>query len=259
MRKLNRHIPAALPAHRMLSRSTPNLPLFVDLRPHDGPIKDQGDEGACTAHAGTSAREWIVRKFFPSQGPLVFSPQYTYAKELLAQGDFPQDDGSDGTTLCGTLVVNGCCELDLYPYVDGQISRPTAEQDLNAAKHTLGAWHGCNGSLTALSVLGDPVPWPIMMGFVVYSGLMSDECQATGVMPLPAPGETPEGGHEVKFSGYDVGPTPTLRPANCPPAVLVQNSWGPNWGIKGYFWCPLAVLDLPDTDLKVAHSGAPWV
>jgi Papain family cysteine protease len=257
-RKLNRHVPAALPPHRMLSRFSNTLPLVVDLRPWDSPVKDQGDEGSCTAHAGTSSREWIVRKYFPSQGPLVFSPQYTYAKELISQGGFPQDDGSDGTTLCNTLIVDGCCCASLYPYVSGQIDRPTADQDLDAAKHTLGAWHGVAGSNTALSVLGDPVPWPVMMGFSVYQGLMSDECAATGVMPLPGPEESSIGGHEVKLSGYDVGLAPTLRPQNCPPAVLVQNSWGTGWALKGYFWCPLPILDALDTDLKIAHSGHPW-
>jgi hypothetical protein len=161
----------------------------------------------------------------------------------MAQGDFPQDDGSDGTTLCGTLISNGCCELSIYPYVSGSILTPTAAQDANAAQYTLGAYHGLTGSQVALSVLGDPTPWPVEIGFTVYASFESDEVL---------------GGHEVLMVGYDVGATPSLRPAGCPPAALIQNSWGTDWGIDGFFWMALPVLDDSQTDLKIVHSGKPW-
>ena len=74
----------------------------------------------------------------------------------------------------------------------------------------------------------------------------------------PQPGEQVLGGHEVKASGWDIGATPTLRPVGCPPAVKIQNSWGSGWGLKGYFWMPLTVLDASDTDIKIIHLGSPW-
>lgn len=240
----------------MLTRAAVSLPPTVDLRAWDGPIKDQGEEGSCTAHAGTEANEWIHRRYLGNPA-VVFSPQYTYAKELIAQGNFPQDEGSDGTTLCGTLIASGCCELSLYPYVAGQINVPTSEQDQNASKYTLGAYHGLNGSQTALSVLGDPTPWPVLMGFTVYESFESDTVAQTGVY-VPKKGERSLGGHEVKLIGYDIGDVPTLRPQGCPKAVLVQNSWGSAWGLGGYFWADLAVLDDEQTDLKIVHSGHPW-
>jgi hypothetical protein len=256
LRRYGRKIPIALPAHRMLSRVSPNLPAVVDTRAYCGPVKDQGDEGSCTAHTGTSANEWIYRKYLGNSS-VIFSPQYTYAKELMAQGDFPQDDGSDGTTLCGTLISNGCCELSIYPYVSGSILTPTAAQDANAAQYTLGAYHGLTGSQVALSVLGDPTPWPVEIGFTVYASFESDEVAQSGIYN-PAPGEEVLGGHEVLMVGYDVGATPSLRPAGCPPAALIQNSWGTDWGIDGFFWMALPVLDDSQTDLKIVHSGKPW-
>lgn len=256
IRKYGRKIPAPLPISRMLSRVAV-VPAVMDLREWDGPIKDQGSESSCTANAGTETNEWIIRKYFPQQGKLIFSPQYTYAKELLAQGDFPRDEGSDGTTMCGTLIVNGCCELSMYPYVAGQILKPTAAQDMNAAKHTLGAFHGLTGSGVAASVLGDLVPWPISMGFTVYASFESDTVARTGIYN-PLITEQQLGGHEVKASGYDLGISPTLRPKGCPPAFLFQNSWGADWGLGGYFWAPIAVLNASDTDLKIVHSGKPW-
>lgn len=255
-RVYDRLTPPPLAAHRVLElRGTPRF-LTMDLSADCGPIKDQGAEGACTAHAGAEACEWIFRRYF-SKTP-IFSPQYTYAQELIATGDFPNDVGSDGVTLCGTLITRGCCEEALYPYKPGNIARPDAAQDANAAKWRLGAYHGLSGSETALSVLADPTPWPVLIGFLVYPSFESDETAETGVMPLPGPGATPLGGHEVMMIGYDVEVNPVLRPAGSPPAAYVQNSWGAGWGLGGRFWMPLAVLNAPETDLKIAHSGRPW-
>lgn len=254
-RKYGRHAPPPLPAHRMLTRTGVSVQT-VDLRSHCGPVKDQGSEGSCTGHAGTSAAEWIWRKYF-AKSP-VFSPQYTYVKELILDGNFPEDDGSNGETLCHTLIFNGCCNLASFPYIPGQIVKPTPDQDQDASHWRLGAFHGLAGSQVALSVLGDPVPWPVMVGFTVYQSFEGEQLAETGVMPVPAEGESVLGGHEVLAIGYDTGVKPTIRPATCSPAFLIQNSWGTGWGQAGFFWMPVEIFDRSDTDLKIAHSGHPW-
>ena len=257
-RRYGRSVPPPLPPHRMLNRSLPaNIPAAVDFRSYAGPMKDQGQEGSCTGHAFPSSMEWIFRKYFNK--PVVLSPQFFYAEELLADGDFPQDEGSTGLTGCNVAVTKGCCELSLYPYEAGNIVEPTPAQLQNALQYTMGAYHGITNSSTAISVLGDPVPWPIAIGFTVYESFESDWA-IPGVMPLPdVNNEEILGGHEVACTGgYDVGATPTLRPAGCPPAVLIQNSWGSDWALNGWFWMPIAVLDAPDTDMKVCHTGHPW-
>lgn len=255
-RRYGRSIPEPLPPHRMISRISPAFPEVVDLREWDGPIKDQGNLGSCTGHAFSSAMEWIFRKYLNKQP--VLSPLYLYAKELIADGSFPQDEGSDGITGSNVTIANGCCEDSLYPDASQSINQPTAAMDANAAQYRMGAYHGLTGSQVALSVLGDPTPWPVEIGFPVFQSFESDALAQTGVMSVPTPDESLIGGHEVKASGYDIGITPTLRPADCPPAVLIQNSWGKGWALGGYFWMPLQVLDASDTDLKIVHAGAPW-
>lgn len=254
----NRQVPKPLPPHMMITRSAPVSPV-VDLRQWEGPLKNQGQEGSCTGHAGTECGEWVWRKY-RKQSP-IFSPQYTYAKELIANGNFPQDDGSDGTTLCQVIIANGLCELSSYPYVEGNITQPTPAQDADAAKFQMvGAYHGLVGSVTANSVLADPVPWTIVMGFTVYASFESDEVASTGIYNPNPTSEQVLGGHEVHIVGCDLAPTPTLRPSNCPPAFLVMNSWGSGWGWNGngHFWAVPAVLNDPETDLKVFHLGPPW-
>lgn len=255
--RYDRIAPPPMSWYRMLTKINRAVPDAVDLRASCGPIKDQGTEGSCTAHADTSGAEWIFRRYF-GKTP-IFSPQFTYAEELIVDGNFPHDSGSDGQTACLVAIRKGFCALSLYPYVAGQIDRPTPQQEAAASQWALGAYHGVAGSQVALSVLGDPVPWPVLIGFTVYDSFESDELAQTGVMPIPGPGESVLGGHEVLGIGYDVGAVPTLRPANCPPAFLIQNSWGSGWGLEGYFWMPLSILDGSDTDIKIVHAGRPWV
>lgn len=218
----------------------------IDLREFSGPIKDQGEEGSCTGHAFTSAREWMARKY--QRTSLILSPQYLYVEELMAEGSFPRDDGAAPRTGCQVLAAKGCCEAALYPYVAGKLNPPTAEQTQNALKYKTGAYHRIGTLPDFLNCLADPTPWPVLIGFTVYDSFLSQQVADTGLMPIPKPGEQQQGGHEVVCLGYDLGKQ----------RALTQNSWGDSWGERGYFWMPFEVVMSPDTDLWMVHTGGPW-
>jgi hypothetical protein len=269
-RRYGRHIPSPMPAHRMLKRALPaGAPLYRDFRTPDqggtgkngspfcGPVKDQGNQGSCTGHEKATNGEWIRRAYFKSQE--IFSPAFVYSRELLMDGTFPQDEGSTGETGCLVAIRYGLCEAALDPYNDSRIVQPTPAQDANAANNKMGAYHGVSDSMTAISCLSDPVPWPVGIGFQVYESFESNETAQSGVMPIPVPGEKLLGGHQTAgCGGYDIGDVPTIRPAGCGPAILVQNSWGIPWGLAGFFWMQLPILDEQTTDVKILHSGEPW-
>jgi Papain family cysteine protease len=257
-RAYGRRVPAPLPAHRMISRVSASLPLAVDLRGHCGPIKNQGSLGSCTGHAFASGMEWIFRAYLKSAP--VLSPLYLYVQELIADGSFPNDAGSDGVTGCNVAIAKGTCLDSLYPDASQTIEQPTAAMNQNAASYRLGAYHGLTGPAVALSVIGDPVPWPVEIGFTVYDSFESDAVAQSGIYNPDSSSESVLGGHETLMVGYDVGTNPTLRPEGCPPAALIQNSWGTGWGWNGsgFFWMALTVLDDPQTDLKIVHAGSPW-
>ncbi|MGO8985402.1 MAG: C1 family peptidase [Candidatus Korobacteraceae bacterium] len=222
------------------------LPQLVDLRLWGGPIKDQGDEGSCTGHAFSSAREWIARKY--EQKSPILSPQCLYVEELIADGSFPRDDGAMPRTGCQVLTTLGCCEEAFYPYVEGKLTRPTPQQAQNAVQYKTGAYHRIGTLTDFLSCLADPIPWPVLVGFVVYESFMSDQVAETGIMPSPLPSEEQQGGHEVLCLGFDLARQ----------LALIQNSWGDDWGQRGYFWMPFGVIASPDTDLWMVHTGRPW-
>ena len=49
---------------------------------------------------------------------------------------------------------------------------------------------------------------------------------------MPSPNEQPLGGHAVLCVGYD----------DSTETFIIRNSWGPNWGQKGYFTLRYAYL-----------------
>jgi C1A family cysteine protease len=74
--------------------------------------------------------------------------------------------------------------------------------------------------------------FPFVFGFAVYESFESDIIAKTGIVNLPLKSETMLGGHAVLAVGYDDN---TSR-------FKVRNSWGANWGQKGYFTIPYSYL-----------------
>ena len=58
----------------------------------------------------------------------------------------------------------------------------------------------------------------------------------TGILKLPGKKEKMMGGHAVAAVGYNTAKK----------ALLVRNSWGPDWGLKGYFWMPFKYATDPN-------------
>jgi C1A family cysteine protease len=82
---------------------------------------------------------------------------------------------------------------------------------------TLGQLKGCLAS-----------GFPFVFGFVVYESFESKEVASTGEGQLPTAGEKQIGGHAVLAVGYDEDQQ----------RFIVRNSWGPKWGMQGYFTLP---------------------
>ena len=57
---------------------------------------------------------------------------------------------------------------------------------------------------------------------------MSTEVAKTGIVPMPTTQNQFMGGHAVCTVGFDDN-------KQC---FIVKNSWGPKWGLNGYFYMP---------------------
>lgn len=235
------------------SLSPQAIPRRVDLRPFMGPIKNQGHEGSCTGHAGSSAVEMIYRKY--KNASPILSPQNLYVNELLLEGTFPQDNGAMPRSICQVLNSLGVCEESVEPYVVGKFVKPTAAQAANALKYKLGGYHRLTSLQDFLLCLGDPTPWPVPIGFDVYESFETDAVSNGGMMPVPdTKREQLLGGHETLGVGYDLDMKASDGSLGM---AIVQNSYGADWGSSGCFFMPLRVLGDASmaSDKWIIHPG----
>src|SRR5947199_202642 len=77
--------------------------------------------------------------------------------------------------------------------------------------------------------------YPFVFGFTVYESFESEQVAKTGKVPLPPRSEQVLGGHAVLAVGYN----------DANQSFIVRNSWGPDWGMKGYFTMPYGYLTDP--------------
>lgn len=208
-----------------LTRAKKTNPPKIDLEKLCGPVKDQGDLGACTAFAGTGMREFLWRRDSKSKAPPpVFSPLFLYYKEREMDGDISEDGGSYGRTCVKVLRETGVCLESTDPYLPYDFKRAPTEAQLDEAqKYRAGGYHRLNGVDDMKSCLASK--YVFVVGFTVFE---SFERPGWTYMPIPGKHEQVLGGHEVLFIGYDDEKS----------AFKVRNSWGSSWGMSGNFWFP---------------------
>lgn len=235
------------------------LPPSTNNRQFCGPVRDQGDEGSCTGHAGRGMRIFLANKFQGNANAVDFSPADIYYLSRQMDGSLTDGDcGSTGRTVVRVLNQFGASPEGDDPYVAGQISTPPSAQALtDGLKYKSGAYHGLMSVADMKSCHASG--YAFIVGFTVYNSFEGSEIAQTGLMPVPdKANEQVLGGHEVLFVDYD--DTVECTGAIAPGAFLVQNSWGTGWAKEGFFWFPYQCASDQDVlmDAFIQHLGRPW-
>jgi C1A family cysteine protease len=214
-----------------------NLPASVDLRNNCSPVEDQGDLGSCTGNAIVGAMEYLENAEHEFEEGRVFarlSRLFVYYNERMKEGDINQDNGAQICDGVASLQQYGIPTESTWPYMVHRFAVAPSQDAYTEALQRRTTEYArvsrTNGIMDIKRVLASG--YPIIFGFTVFDGFESDAVAASGTVELPGLGETNQGGHAVLGVGYDDA---TQR-------VLVRNSWGPNWGIKGYFTLPYAYV-----------------
>jgi len=205
------------------------LPKSVDLRPVCSPVEDQGQLGSCTANALAGALEYLERKDAVSFQDV--SRLFIYYNERVVEHTVSDDSGAMLRDGIKTLAKLGVCPETLWPYVIARFAaKPSPACFAAAGKHQITSYARLETTDDMRTCLA--AGFPFVFGFTVYESFESQAVARSGIVPLPKLGESALGGHAVVGVGYD----------DAKKRFLCRNSWGPHWGLGGYFWMPYGYL-----------------
>jgi C1A family cysteine protease len=213
-----------------------NLPAIVDLSidPHMPLVWDQGQLGSCTAHSVGAAWAYASRKNKKAR----FKPSrlWIYYQERVIEGTVNEDSGAeirDGFKVLATIGVPP--ETDWRYVISSFAKHPTPKTIADSIHHHAIVYSSIPQDLNSLKgVLA--TGFPVSFGFSVYESFESDQVARTGIVPMPFRNESQIGGHAVLIVGYNENDR----------TFLVRNSWGVDWGQKGYFTMPYDYVLDPD-------------
>lgn len=202
-----------------------DVPSSVDLRRLMPPVWDQGSAGSCTGFAGAALHYYLQG----SQDEQCFipSPMFIYYNARLLYGATKYDIGATIRDTMKVLNRWGVCKEQLWPYEQRKITNaPPKTAYRDAEKHQARAYRRLDRGVDSIR-LAIATDRPVIFGFSVYSGFISDEAESTGYIQIPH-GESMLGGHATVAVGY----------LDEEARLICRNSWGAEWGDSGYFYLP---------------------
>jgi len=212
------------------------LPATTDLRKKCPPVYDQGQLGSCTANAIGGAIEFGLMK----QKATAFIPSrlFIYYNERVIEHSVNIDNGAQIRDGMKSVNTKGACPEPLWPYVISKFADEPPEQAYTAAlNHQVLSYQRVTRSLNQMKGC-IASGYPFVFGFTVYESFEDEAVARTGKLNMPGNSEAVVGGHAVLAVGY----------SDRSKRFIVRNSWGKDWGLKGYFTIPYAYL--LDADLS---------
>jgi hypothetical protein len=221
-----------------------NLPPKVDLRSHMTKVEDQGQLSSCVANAVAGAYEYLVKRHCGEDAYDV-SRLFIYYNARAREDATDEDGGAIIADAIESLRESGACSEETWPYEPDNVSaEPSAEafeeaagflvEDMKLVPTTAAAWK---------SALAEG--YPIIFGISLFESF--DKHKRRGVVPLPSPRESSReshGGHAMLCVGY----------SDPDRVFIVRNSWGEDWGDKGYCYIPYDYLMNPKF-----NDGDSWI
>jgi len=219
----------------MPERTKSNLPPLMDLRPSEHfDIYDQGVLGSCTANAIGAAFHYALVK----QGITDFAPSrlFIYYNERAMEGSEKIDAGAMIRDGIKSLHKIGTCSEKEWPYnIDLFAAKPPTSAYSHAANERAEKYSRVPQTLKDMQacIAGG---FPFVFGFTVFDSFMSEQVRSSGYMTMPCLHDSMLGGHAVLAVGYD----------DKKKHFIVRNSWGEEWGDKGYFYMPYDFITVSD-------------
>jgi C1A family cysteine protease len=227
------------PDHRDLKFTPPmhlteELPSLVDLRAQMPPVYDQQSLGSCTANAVGGDVEYAMIR----QGKSHYTPSrlFIYYNERVIENTIREDAGAQLRNGIKAVVRWGVCPETDWPYDISQFTKkPPRLTYRTAASQRIQQYSRVSQNIADMKAClagGDS----FFFGFTVFSSFEGQDVANSGIMQMPYRMEQVLGGHAVLAVGYD----------DARKIIIVRNSWGQQWGDKGYFYMPYSFITNPD-------------
>lgn len=249
--------------HPIFASASASTPVFkttnkvVDLRSKLPPVYNQGNIGSCTANALCAAYQFLDKSMgIPSRLFVYFNERNLIE---TTDEDTNHDSGAYLSDGIACLVKNGVCSEASWPYIESKFSvQPPPECYTQALSHQVLNAYTIPNNLNAMKrVLLSGLPF--VTGISIYNSFESDSVTKTGLVPMPdIENEINLGGHAVLVCGYNdniqwyqnkiitnkngVRAIKSVTSSKQKGVWIVRNSWGINWGAKGYFYLPYPYL-----------------
>lgn len=210
------------------------LPSAVNNLEYITPIKNQQHEGSCVGFAVTKGVEMAYWKKTLERSDL--SERWAY--ENAKQNDEWPGNAYEGSSVRGGLKgvhKSGLCPENFWPYVPGKPGRPKSGAIKEAMKFKIKSYAKIVGMQDIKAAI-------FRNGVVVASAMVHDGWmnpnKKTAVIPYK-PQYKDLGGHAFIIVGYNKN------------GFIVVNSWGTEWGKKGW-----AILNYQDAKLHLIDTWA---
>ncbi len=221
-----------------------SLPRKVDLRSKMTKIEDQGETSSCVANAVAGSFEYWVKQ--ATKQDYDVSRLFVYYNARWRNGEQDKDEGSVIQLAMEGLQHFGACSEKSWPFRKPLLFKKpngNAYKEADKAKIKemaqvpleLDAWKQALAS-----------GYPIVFGCLLFDSF--DQCNMMGgVVPMPDPKDmsrSSHSGHSMCAVGY----------SDKEQVFIVRNSWGDQWGDKGYCYMPYNYLLNPQF-----NNGDSWV
>lgn len=196
-----------------------DITILADLRASFGAARNQGARPTCLAFAASDAHAALREGWVP------LSCEYAFFQAQRHAGRMP-NTGALLPSMLEALREDGQPEETGWPYLSA-----TPDSASWAPPREIGKLFGRNGAIVTHPIdhviqeldQARPVIVLMMLSRAFYQRNLQ------GIVD-PAPGEQPEPDRRHAVVAVGHGKVEDQR------AVLVRNSWGPNWGDAGYGW-----------------------
>ncbi|CAF3871846.1 unnamed protein product, partial [Adineta steineri] len=183
-----------------------------------------------TANALAGIYEYLNNRDTGSQ--IDVSRLFIYYNSRVKGLDADETISDDGAALCDAIESMeelGVCPESQWPYDLKKVNvKPSQQCYIVAANYTISQALKLNIDINEIKIC-IAQGFPVIISLNLYTSF--DKASDSGIVPMPKTNETSRSGHgrhALLIAGY----------SDASEAFIVRNSWGEDWGDKGYCYIP---------------------